>query len=206
MPTYIAHRTDVVLSAVQPAWLTTSDLDSALYDAGHRWTTETTRHTLHYLASEGKIERRKRGNGYVWRTPPTPEPVQTAMGPQAQRDPLAVLDELRTAIERAQNPAAAPPEGLYVPDDADLADLLHADDQLVTRIVKRASYDALKGMSIVLDGWIEGARENHEAMSHRNENTGSECWTQFAPEDIRRMINDACRLMGTREVCTDATS
>lgn len=48
----------------------------------------------------------------------------------------------------------------------------------------------------VLDGWVQGAKENHEAMGHRGENTGSECWRTFAPSDIRNMINDAATELG----------
>lgn len=46
---------------------------------------------------------------------------------------------------------------------------------------------ALKAMLAVLDGWIEGAQSNHEALGHRE--TG--CCSTFAPEDIRRMVEDA---------------
>lgn len=50
-----------------------------------------------------------------------------------------------------------------------------------------------------LDGWVQGAKENHEAMGHRGENTGSECWRTFAPSDIRRIINDAATELGLAE-------
>lgn len=204
MPTYIAHRTDVVLSAVAPAWLTTGDIDAALYDAGHRWTTETTRHTLNYLASEGKIERRKIGQGYQWRT--VPAPVVEVAAATVPRDAGAILDELRAVIEQAQQtPAPAPAGPITVAElDARLAEhpldnLFDLDNTLMDRVVKRARYDALRKMLDVLDGWIEGAKENHEAMEHRNENTGDECWQSFHPDDIRRMVNDAAREVGTRE-------
>lgn len=58
---------------------------------------------------------------------------------------------------------------------------------------------ALRAMLETLDGWIEGAQENHAALGHRGENTGEECWRTFAPADIRRMINDAARELGVRE-------
>jgi hypothetical protein len=51
----------------------------------------------------------------------------------------------------------------------------------------------------MLDGWIEGARENHDAMGHKYENRGEECWTQFHPADIRNMINDVARELGLAE-------
>ncbi len=63
----------------------------------------------------------------------------------------------------------------------------------------RGRREALAAVLSVLDGWIEGARENHYAMEHRGENRGGECWRQFAPDDFRRMINDAARQVGIRE-------
>jgi hypothetical protein len=61
---------------------------------------------------------------------------------------------------------------------------------------KIAQSQALYAMLCNLDSWIRGARENHGAMEHRNENTGEECWRQFAPSDIRSMINDTARELG----------
>lgn len=45
----------------------------------------------------------------------------------------------------------------------------------------------------VLDGWIEACQGNHEALDHRGENRGEECWRSFAPSDIRNMVSDAAR-------------
>lgn len=59
--------------------------------------------------------------------------------------------------------------------------------ELAERIVRRAQFEALRTMLSVLDGWIDGAAENHEAMSHRD----NDCCRDFAPADIRRMVNDA---------------
>lgn len=52
----------------------------------------------------------------------------------------------------------------------------------------------------VLDSWIEGAHENHQAMGHRKENTGEECWRSFDSSDIRRMVNDTARDLGLPEL------
>lgn len=62
-----------------------------------------------------------------------------------------------------------------------------------------AASAALTAMLEALDGWIEGARDNHVGMGHRGENVGDECWRRFAPEDIRNMINDAARSVGIGE-------
>lgn len=69
----------------------------------------------------------------------------------------------------------------------------------LTRPAKEAVNMALTAMLGMLDGWIEGAQEDHEAMGHRDENRGSECWRSFAPADIRNMINDAARELGLTE-------
>jgi hypothetical protein len=58
---------------------------------------------------------------------------------------------------------------------------------------------ALAIVRAVLDDWIRGAKENHEAMDHPRENRGSECWRTFAPSDFRNMINDAARELGVDE-------
>jgi hypothetical protein len=54
---------------------------------------------------------------------------------------------------------------------------------------------ALYSLLVNLDGWIDGAKENHEALDHRNEGRGEECWTRWHPADFRSMVNDvACEL------------
>ena len=55
---------------------------------------------------------------------------------------------------------------------------------------------ALQAVLDALDGWIEGCHENHQAMEHRNENRGEECWRSFAPSDFRNMVGDAARQLG----------
>lgn len=58
---------------------------------------------------------------------------------------------------------------------------------------------ALAILRAVLDDWIKGARENHVALGHRNENRGEECWRTFHASDIRVMINDAARELGLEQ-------
>jgi len=53
---------------------------------------------------------------------------------------------------------------------------------------------ALNAVLDSLDGWIAGARDNHEGMGHRGEM--DPCWEQFGPGDIRRMVADAAREIG----------
>lgn len=55
---------------------------------------------------------------------------------------------------------------------------------------------ALSAMLAALDGWIEGSQENHDALEHRDEDIGAECWRQWTPSDIRDMVNDAAREVG----------
>ena len=70
---------------------------------------------------------------------------------------------------------------------------------LNTRDQRETASLALYTLLTVLDGWIEGAHENHEALGHRGESTDRLCWTEFHPSDIRRMINDAARELGLSE-------
>lgn len=70
---------------------------------------------------------------------------------------------------------------------------------------KRGAEEALRTLLETLDGWIEGARSNHDGFSHRGEPIGEECWTQYAPADIRRMINDAAREVGVAEFSAPKT-
>lgn len=58
---------------------------------------------------------------------------------------------------------------------------------------------ALAIFRAVLDDWIRGAKENHEALGHRRENRGEECWRTFHAQDIRNMVNDAARELGLEE-------
>lgn len=58
---------------------------------------------------------------------------------------------------------------------------------------------ALYTMLVNLDGWIEGARSNHDALDHRGEPMGEECWTRWHPADIRSMVNDVARELGVSE-------
>ena len=89
---------------------------------------------------------------------------------------MALLREIRDRL-----PAATP---TATPKGSDLAE--------VKRLVLATMLDTL-------DGWINGARENHDAGDHSHENRGDECWRQFAPDDIRRMVNDVAREVGISE-------
>lgn len=50
-----------------------------------------------------------------------------------------------------------------------------------------------------LDGWIEGARSNHDALGHRDEPMQDECWTRWHPADIRSMVSDVAHEFGVGE-------
>lgn len=79
------------------------------------------------------------------------------------------------------------------------ADAAHAEKGFV-KVVKTEEKElqgkALRAVAESLDGWIEVAKENHEASGHSHENTGDECWRRFAPSDVRIMINEAARGLG----------
>lgn len=109
------------------------------------------------------------------------------------------VSDLASAIAATPPPAAPAPDPheVHIGDDVDLADLTAAQGKLVQRVVRRAAYDTGKTLLDVLDGWIEGGRENHEALEHRGES--DPCWETFHASDIRRMVNDAMRAMGAPE-------
>jgi hypothetical protein len=204
MITAIANRTSVILSAVKAAWLTTSDIHAALSVEGFPWAPSTTRDTLHYLASSGKIERRKIGAALQWRTVEVLTAADMNPGPDAPAEySEAVVAAIKTLAERAGVPLAllAPPSEqrsvdlLEALDEMPQGDLSHVSHEVLKRAIRRAAYDMGKALLDVLSGWIEGAQENHEAYDHRD----SDCCKTFYPEDIRRMVNDAARIMGTRE-------
>lgn len=52
-----------------------------------------------------------------------------------------------------------------------------------------ATKKALREVLAALDGRIEGAKSNHEALGHRD----TDCCTTFDPEDIRSMVTDAAQ-------------
>jgi hypothetical protein len=57
---------------------------------------------------------------------------------------------------------------------------------------------ALMAVLDALTGWVEAAYEDHRTRGHNSESVGAECWRQFAPSDIRRMVNDACKEVGLK--------
>jgi hypothetical protein len=56
--------------------------------------------------------------------------------------------------------------------------------------------ETLDAFADVLAEWVKGAKENHEALDHRGEPAGEECWTRFYAGDITNMIDDAARRVG----------
>ena len=69
----------------------------------------------------------------------------------------------------------------------------------------RAAYEALEAMLSVLDGWIEGVIEDAEARDLRDRPRTPEAVT-FHASDVRRMVNDAARLVGAREPYSEASA
>lgn len=105
-----------------------------------------------------------------------------------------LIEHLRREIEAAQPQPADP----ATEDDS---------NELLDRIVRRSQYTALKAMLSVLAGWVEGARGNCEAVGHGRasaHNGGLICGEQFDIDDIRNMINDTARELGTAQPWTGA--
>jgi hypothetical protein len=89
--------------------------------------------------------------------------------------------------------------GANIIDAAYDADQSRQEKKVVGLGEQAAKSTALAAMLGTLDGWIEGQRANHDALGHRAEPVGEECWRQFAPADIRSMVNDAAREVGVHE-------
>jgi hypothetical protein len=53
--------------------------------------------------------------------------------------------------------------------------------------------DPFTEMENVLAGWVQGSKENHEALDHRGEPTDRQCWDWHHTSDVRRMIQAARR-------------
>lgn len=107
-------------------------------------------------------------------------------------DPEAkqLLEDIRDRLPRVSSLADQVPPGLR---------LLVAAAAPKGSELAAAKSSALYAVLVVLDGWIEGSRISHDAMEHRGEPQGEECWRQFTPDDIRRMVNDAAREVGISE-------
>jgi hypothetical protein len=132
--------------------------------------------------------------------------LDRALRPAAAPGPLApYVDAVERAVEDLRAHAAAvPPRTTPITEpefEARIAEhpienLFALDNLLVDRIVKRAKYDALREMLRTVNGWYEGAAENHVALDHHDD--GDRCLL-FTIEDLQRMVNDTARACGTRE-------
>lgn len=74
--------------------------------------------------------------------------------------------------------------------------------QLRHAMVLRIRQEAVQTMRYTLDGWIEGAESNCEALGHggaSSHDDGRLCGQAFEVEDIRKMIADAARELGIPE-------
>lgn len=116
---------------------------------------------------------------------------------------LTLLAEIRDRLPVQEAPAPIMPVGAYgcPADPAAYVDTLFGAPSAPVAAPKGSELAAVKREALVavleaLDGWIEGAQENHGALEHRHETRGEECWRRFAPSDIRNMVNDAARELG----------
>jgi hypothetical protein len=201
------RKNDVVLGVVESAWATTAYLDGKLYDAGFNWSTKTTRDALHMLYEAGLVQRRDAGKGYEWRLKPVEQPLGQRVIGAADMTPVPAaaveLRDLSAQVARlaeqlatvSATPPAASSTEVFIGDDVPLGTLVPANRDLVDRIVKRAVYQTGKELLAVLDGWIEGARENQQAGVGRRDDDPK----LFHADDIRVMVNDAMRLLGAPE-------
>lgn len=204
-------RADVLLNRVEHAWQTTGQIDEKLYAGGFRWGANISRNILHALTDMGLVQRQRAGAGYRWRlTPVAPIPLGQVPVSAADLNPVAATaDDLAEVAKRigdlasqlaAVQPAApskAAAVTVVVGDECDLFTLTEAQEYLAKRVVKRAVYDTGRALLDVLEGWIEGAAENNEAMGRSSD--GMNDPEVFDVAEIRTMVNDACRVMGAPE-------
>lgn len=125
---------------------------------------------------------------------------------QATADDLLAVAKHVTDLASSLAAIAPPPppapasvetvaEALRGAENLDLPDLGHLSEAVAKRVVRRAAYDMGRALLDVLAGWIEGAAENTAAgMGSRDADP-----EQFHADDIRHMVNDACRAMGAPE-------
>jgi hypothetical protein len=107
----------------------------------------------------------------------------------------AALDSVREALASADKALAevdAPvtTEGL-------LRAALDAHDADLEGVRLAAYAAAVREMHRTLHGWIEGAKENCDAMGHRGE--ANPCWETWHVTDLRGMVGDIARALGVPE-------
>ena len=196
-------RADVTFRAVDEVWRTTGDISARLYASGFTWGPTVTRHVLQALHEVGRIQRYDSGSGYRWRRNPDGIPAGdlnpagvTVDDLKAVANRVADLADELAKVQPATSRAAS--TTVVIGNECDLLTLTEAQEHLAKRIVKRTAYDTGKALLDVLDGWIEGVIEDGEARDVRDRPcTPDE--VMFHADDIRRMVNDACRVMGAPE-------
>lgn len=191
-------RADVILNRVEQDWRTTSYIDGKVYDAGFHWGPNVTRSTLRALYDLGLVQCQKAGGGYRWRVTPVAEAAPMPTGSAAADDLAQLAKRIGEIASQLPPPPPAPSRvaavTVVVGDECDLPTLSEANEYIAKRLVRRAAYETARAMLSVLDGWIEGARENNEALGRREDDA-----EMFHANDVRRMVNDACRVMGTSD-------
>lgn len=192
------NRADVTFEVVEGQWRTTSYLNDRLNARGFQWGPNSTRAILQALYGVRRIERQDAGGGYRWRRPDAPE-TPAAVTADDLVEVAKHITEIASQLAAAVPPPPPPPNPvaavtIVVGNDCDLATLTSAQQDFATRIARRAAYETGRAMLTVLDGWIEGATE--EAAARGDMTRDPEV---FGAADVRRMVNDACRLMGAPE-------
>jgi hypothetical protein len=112
----------------------------------------------------------------------------------ASRLPAVTLDLTRVdgdaLLEHVRNAVRAP---------APQADPATEDDtaELFDRVLRRVRYETLRAFLLVLEQWVAGGKNNHAGSDHSGEL--EPCWETFHASDIRTMVNDTARELGTAE-------
>lgn len=127
--------------------------------------------------------------------PPAEVPLGRTPVSAAGMTPLsATADDLAEVSKRveqiavqlaAATPPAADPHRVVIGDECDILALRAGQEELAGRIARRAAYDTGRAMLDILAGWIEERQPDGSDIFHA--------------DDVRRMVNDACRVMGAPE-------
>jgi hypothetical protein len=125
----------------------------------------------------------KNGGWNLWAAE-TADPAAAPIYTAARRTREQIVNLLRNIVDDTPAPISTSVETEPVKDETPSTNR------------KAGAHAALSSLLGALDGWIEGAKNNHDALNHRSESRGEECWRNFAASDIRNMVNDAAREMG----------
>lgn len=218
-------RIDVVLNAVESAWLSTTAIANIIWDRDFTWSADTTRAELRTLADQGTIERQKVGRSYYWRLWQVPvrvsaaeivngievpigEPRTTTMSrgaldlvqaEAAEHEPAVLVETLKRLAAALGVPLAllAPPSEQRAHDlSSVLAALGELDAPDLGHLHEEILKRAIRRAAYDMGKTLLDFLNGWIETALENNPFAPET---FHPDDIRWMVNDAARIMGAPE-------